>query len=704
VSSLTSRIFFGTLSMCALLSSVALAQTEEALCWKQNFTRGVGTVGTACGSNQEKQDGLCYPKCAAGYTPVGPLCWRICPSGWTDIGVSCAKPAPIHTPGYAWQWGDAAFSLDGARARCQRDWGVGNCYTSGALVFRSCPANYRKFGDDICTPVCPANMRDDGAFCAKDTPTRGAGTIPTCGSGLESDTGLCYPSCGAGFSGVGPVCWGTCPANYPAQCGAACAKSAEACAVAIGDMVLNTVGVAINAVGFFVGPGVGAAANAAKAAAKTVRFGEIIKSARPGLTHIALLSSKAQAKAYAKEFVKTMLKNQIDRTNLYVTAASLTKSGTLAAMNKAATEFGVLEAQETFSLKTLMVLDITGISSMVNSFAKYGSCTADDFIPSWKSMDFGEAGTGTERTLTLTAQQPMTITRIAAPAFENCGIVPQADCINKELRPGQTCTIRVDVSGTGKLNSELRIYTHTYSEIPYAVGIVANSDAPNACNVHPTEDEAVNMTFAEGVWAPSSVQGNKIVIQNGGQVEGYLGNGTASVKSANARQFDLQFNNYTSYNFTGTLDDLNSNLTITYSPKSNPAVVYGLNTFVRRPWDSRCNPGHTFFAGLCYDVGATHDVTAPGFIGKPCPPDWRDDGTSCYPAWTGKVVAAQADPEGSFTIRHPIIVTDCFQYATAAGQTCPANFKNTGGPAGCSCEAQPTSKEVRSMIGSIPIR
>ena len=38
-----------------------LKPRREALCWKQNFTRGVGTVGTACGSGQEKQDGLCYP-------------------------------------------------------------------------------------------------------------------------------------------------------------------------------------------------------------------------------------------------------------------------------------------------------------------------------------------------------------------------------------------------------------------------------------------------------------------------------------------------------------------------------------------------------------------------------------------------------------------------------------------------------------------
>ena len=364
------------------------------------------------------------------------------------------------------------------------------------------------------------------------------------------------------------------------------------------------------------------------------------------------------------------LSKQCSRTrsighNLYVTAASLTKSGTLAAMNKAATEFGVLEAQETFQFE-----DAHGVGYNRHLLDGEFLCQVrlvqrGRLHPKLEHMDFGEAGAGTERTLTLTAQQPMTVTRIAAPAFEDCAIVPKADCIDKELRPGDTCTIRVDVFGQASSIPSSESTQRPYTEIPYPVGILANSDAPGACKVHPTEDEAVNMTFMEGAWAPSTAQSNKIVVHNGGQVEGYLGNGTATVKNANARQFDLQFNNYSSYTFTATLDDLNSNLTITYSPKSNPAVVYGLNTFVRRPWDSRCNAGQTFFAGFCYDVPATHEPTAPGFIGKPCPPDWRDDGTSCYPAWTGKVVPAQADPEGSFTIRHPIIVTDCFQYATA---------------------------------------
>src|SRR4030095_11675423 len=67
-----------------LVASMALfsldARSEEVLCWKTNYGRGVGTIGTQCAAGQVKEVGLCYTPCAAGYSPVGPLCWRNCAS------------------------------------------------------------------------------------------------------------------------------------------------------------------------------------------------------------------------------------------------------------------------------------------------------------------------------------------------------------------------------------------------------------------------------------------------------------------------------------------------------------------------------------------------------------------------------------------------------------------------------------------------
>lgn len=63
-------------------------------------------------------------------------------------------------------------------------------------------------------------------ICWKDSYGRGAGVAPSaCRSGWER-TGadlLCYPTCRTGFYGVGPVCWQECPAQFRND-GAFCAK------------------------------------------------------------------------------------------------------------------------------------------------------------------------------------------------------------------------------------------------------------------------------------------------------------------------------------------------------------------------------------------------------------------------------------------------------------------------------------------------
>lgn len=45
-----------------------------------------------CGSGEEKDAGLCYPRCNAGYTGIGPVCWaQRCPAKYpVNCGASCA--------------------------------------------------------------------------------------------------------------------------------------------------------------------------------------------------------------------------------------------------------------------------------------------------------------------------------------------------------------------------------------------------------------------------------------------------------------------------------------------------------------------------------------------------------------------------------------------------------------------------------------
>ncbi len=64
-------------------------------CQKKSYTRTAGKPLSACGSNEEKDGALCYPKCKAGYNGVGPVCWENCPAGYTNDGATCRKPGDI---------------------------------------------------------------------------------------------------------------------------------------------------------------------------------------------------------------------------------------------------------------------------------------------------------------------------------------------------------------------------------------------------------------------------------------------------------------------------------------------------------------------------------------------------------------------------------------------------------------------------------
>jgi hypothetical protein len=57
---------------------------------KNSYGRGAGTVPSDCGS-KERDAGLCYDHCRAGYGGVGPVCWNSCPAGWVQCGMGCAK-------------------------------------------------------------------------------------------------------------------------------------------------------------------------------------------------------------------------------------------------------------------------------------------------------------------------------------------------------------------------------------------------------------------------------------------------------------------------------------------------------------------------------------------------------------------------------------------------------------------------------------
>ena len=166
---------------------------------RESYGRGVGSA-LGCGSDEEKDGALCYPKCKAGYNGAGPVCWQKCPEGYTNDGATCRRPAKIikadnsDCPGYD---KCCLWKKNSGKSKCPEGQGYKN---------------------DGCTCRRPLDI------IAKDSYGRGVGKVlRTCDGNEEKDGALCYPKCKAGFNGVGPVCWGTCPAGYKND-GATCRK------------------------------------------------------------------------------------------------------------------------------------------------------------------------------------------------------------------------------------------------------------------------------------------------------------------------------------------------------------------------------------------------------------------------------------------------------------------------------------------------
>lgn len=242
-------------------------------CWKNTSTRGVGTLPTTCKPGEEERGGLCYTKCRPGYRDVVTMCVPNCPAGFREDGLYCYKPAAIERRAYPWEFGDTAFSLNGARERCRRENGQ-NCTKIGEIIYSTCPTNYKTapVAVNLCTPVCPAGMEDIGISCQKSTYDRGVGRLMQCPAGKLMDAGLCYQSCPAGTNGVGPVCWNQCPAKLPVECGAICARDQAACTQRVVDQVTSPLmavgGMVLTAVTFGAGGAATATARTAAVAGK----------------------------------------------------------------------------------------------------------------------------------------------------------------------------------------------------------------------------------------------------------------------------------------------------------------------------------------------------------------------------------------------------------------------------------------------------
>lgn len=342
------------------LDILGVAEDDPEICWKKTSTRGVGKIPTSCPAGYPDYDGalVCYQSCQPGYTGAAWVCWQNCPAGFRDIGVSCAKPAPYgRGGGYAYWWPVEGRSA--ALARCRNATG-GECEMYGELAYPKCAAGYYAFGCCVCSPLCPGGMRDDGAFCAKNTHTR-LSSSTTCPPGQIKDAGLCYPECPSGSTGVGPVCWGSCSGTYSTGCGAACAKSVSACTFSIINQVQSAADVALNVTSLVATAG--AAAPALQAARLTAKaLGKRVLNSQTRSTLKTQAENAIRASIQANKTLKRIGNVQAKLE----TAADISDAAELLVQAYEQGEFDWTALVPT----TVADFDPTGILSLVGAFNK----------------------------------------------------------------------------------------------------------------------------------------------------------------------------------------------------------------------------------------------------------------------------------------------------------------------------------------------
>jgi hypothetical protein len=217
-----------TIMFCFLVSVPAMAADSPQACWKKTSTRGVGTVPN-CDSSKVKDAGLCYTPCKDGYKGVGPVCWqKQCPAPLDDQGALCGKtikkdsygrgvgkPMPCNAEhpdkqaglcytackaGYKGVgpvcWMQCPAGLDDQGALCGKTIAK-NSYTRGVgTVGKTCPSNKPQFQAGLCYKPCPAGFKGVGPvcwrYCTKPDAKAEGVTMPTeCGAACATTKGYC---------------------------------------------------------------------------------------------------------------------------------------------------------------------------------------------------------------------------------------------------------------------------------------------------------------------------------------------------------------------------------------------------------------------------------------------------------------------------------------------------------------------------------
>jgi hypothetical protein len=246
---LTTMLFF----VVSVDAAMAQGTTDPPkACWKKSYGRGAGTIPPNCSPGMDKDAGLCYQKCAAGFKGVGPVCWQSCPADYKDDGATCRKDVSIIKKDSYGRGVGKVGTIDGGEKQAGLWYKACNAgyQGKGPVCWKVCPAGYtddgatcRKdahvFGKEskgrgvgITPKVCDAGkLYDKGGLCYK-----------ACNAGYYGVGPVCWQSCTSSVK----TKEGT---AAPTDCGAACSSDKAVCQKFVGDWIAAGLGVLAGAMG-----------------------------------------------------------------------------------------------------------------------------------------------------------------------------------------------------------------------------------------------------------------------------------------------------------------------------------------------------------------------------------------------------------------------------------------------------------------------
>lgn len=138
----------------------------------KNAIEGLGNMnltcfGVSCGADEDKDGGLCYPKCKPGYSGRVGLCIKDCPEGWErtggPLGFTCARKCPDGFP--------PVSAID--KVSCNvptrdRDIKPATMDKCDAGVSATCPVGWNTTvagPGGMCQQPCPAGQKNIGGVC-----------------------------------------------------------------------------------------------------------------------------------------------------------------------------------------------------------------------------------------------------------------------------------------------------------------------------------------------------------------------------------------------------------------------------------------------------------------------------------------------------------------------------------------------------------